>query len=363
MRMVAAFMLCWGVMGCDRPVPSAAAGKRPTTMAVEITRVTPLPPNHRTHVTSTGNGQIFWVQEADSAGRETVFAISEGGLPSATRFSNASILEALGQPDAAGNIQSMVAGADGKLYFYFLREKKKVLLAALGTFSPETGKTQVIADTEALARGSAMGNVLGLARGSVVRVGNVIWLWLRHEIKGQDAFALLSLEPGVGLRRRVDRVRVEGGAVQMTSAREDLAAGLGDWLIYLDRGTGKLWKVTRMGEGSMIVNLSDLPKEITAPSWDERGRMAMFAPEGLSFVEGQENALGVVAGASGGPQFPAMILFEGEKRVVLDREKFSAPASLNVRNLAIGELVRDRSSWLGYDAPTGELLRVRIVEK
>jgi len=361
--MVAALMLCWGVIGCDRPVPSVAAGKKPTTMAVEITRVTPLPPNHRTHVAPTGNGQIFWVQEGDSVGRETVFAISEGGLPSATRFSNASILETLGQPDAAGNIQSMVAGADGKLYFYFLREKKKVLLAALGTFSPETGKTQIIADTEALQRESQMGNALALARGSVVRVGNVIWLWLRHEIKGQDAFALLSLEPGVGLRRRVDRVQVGGAKLRLTSAQEDVAAGLGDWLIYLDRETGKLWKVTRMGEGSMIANLSDLPKAITAPSWDERGRMVMFAPEGLSFVEAQENTLGGAAGASSGPQVPAIVLFEGEKRLLLDREKFSAPASLNVRNLAIGELVRDRSSWLGYDPPTGELLRIRIVEK
>ena len=45
------------------------------------------------------------------------------------------------------------------------------------------------------------------------------------------------------------------------------------------------------------------------------------------------------------------------------QEKFTAPASLNLRNLAIGELVRDRSSWLGYDPPTGELLRFRIVEK
>ena len=67
--------------------------------------------------------------------------------------------------------------------------------------------------------------------------------------------------------------------------------------------------------------------------------------------------------SSGAPQFPAMILFEGEKRTVLDRERITAPASLNLRNLAIAELVRDRSSWLGYDPPTGELLRIRILEK
>jgi hypothetical protein len=347
------------MIGCDRPAPSTpTGGKRPTTMAVEITRVTPLPPNHRTHVAPTGNGQIFWVQEADTTGRETVFAISDGGLPSATRFSNASILEALRKSDATGSIQSMAAGADGKLYFYFQGGKKKLLLAALGTFSPETGKTQIIADTEALQRESQMGNALALARGSVVRVGNVMWLWLRHP----DGFALLSLEPGVGLRRRVDQVRVEGATLRLRSSQEDLAAGLGDWLIYLDRETGKLWKVTRMGEGSPIATLSDLPKATTAPSWDEQGRMIMFGPEGLSFVEPQDNAR-AIPGVSGGPQFPAMILFEGEKRIVLEREKFTAPASLNSRNLAIGELVRDRSSWLGYDPPTGELLRIRILEK
>jgi hypothetical protein len=132
--------------------------------------------------------------------------------------------------------------------------------------------------------------------------------------------------------------------------------------MYLDRDGGKLWKVTRMGEGSAIANVSDLPKAVTAPSWDERGRMIMFAPEGLSFVEPQDNTL-AVPGAPGVPQFPAIILFEGQKRIVLDREKLTAPASLNLRNLAIGELVRDRSTWLGYDPPTGELLRIRVVEK
>ena len=369
--LAAAFLLCWGLVGCDRPAAQssgsgAGGGKRPTTMAVEITRVTPLPPNHRTHVAPTGIGQLFWVQEAETAGRETVFAISDGGLPSATRFSNASVLEALGQADAAGSIQSMAAGPEGKLYFYFLGGKKKLLLAALGMFSPDTGKTQIIADTDALQRESQMGNALALARGTVVRVGNVMWLWLRHA----DGFALLSLEPGVVLRRRVDGVRVEGAKVRLSSAREDLAAGLGDWLIYIDRESGKLWKVTRIGEGSILANLSDLPKAMTAPSWDERGRMVMFAPEGLSFADPQDNALGAVAaaaaaaaGTSGATPLPAMVLFEGEKRILLDRDKFTAPASLNLRNLAIGELVRDRSSWLGYDPPTGELLRIRLLEK
>src|SRR3954454_14302856 len=84
--------------GCDRdssaPPPPP---KRPTVTVVEVTRVTPLPAQRRTHVAPSGAGQVFWVQEADG-GREQVFAIADNGLPGATKFSNAAVLEAAGEP-------------------------------------------------------------------------------------------------------------------------------------------------------------------------------------------------------------------------------------------------------------------------
>src|SRR3954464_4234801 len=91
--------------GCDREPAVAPAPKKPPVTVVEVTRLTPLPPDRRTHVTSNQGGQIYWVQETER-GREVVFALSDGGVPSATRFTNQMVLEALGQPNGTGSIQS-----------------------------------------------------------------------------------------------------------------------------------------------------------------------------------------------------------------------------------------------------------------
>src|SRR5215213_10129425 len=73
------------LVGCDRePAVAPAPTKQPVTV-VEVTRLTPLPPDRRTHVTSNQVGQIYWVQEAER-GREVVFALRDGGVASATRF-------------------------------------------------------------------------------------------------------------------------------------------------------------------------------------------------------------------------------------------------------------------------------------
>jgi hypothetical protein len=166
MRTVASCLLIIAILGCRRETP-APIPKRPPVLGVEITRVTPLPPDRPTHVTATGSGQVFWVQEAEGGQRETVFSMSEGGLPAATKLSNSTILEAMGHGDARGSIQSLSVGADGKLYFYFTGGTKKQLLAAFGSFSPENGKTQILSDKTALARDSRLGASLALARGSM----------------------------------------------------------------------------------------------------------------------------------------------------------------------------------------------------
>src|SRR4051812_98553 len=109
-------------VGCDRessaPPPPPAKKAREST--VEIRGVTPLLPDRRTHVAPTGTGQVFFVQEAgDAGGRETVFSLPEGGLAGATRFSNASVAEALNEPGAPGGIQSLAATGEGDVYYYF----------------------------------------------------------------------------------------------------------------------------------------------------------------------------------------------------------------------------------------------------
>lgn len=352
------------VAGCDRessaPTPAPPRAKE---LFVEIRGVTPLLPDRRTHVAATGTGQIFWVQEAPEAGgRETVFALADQGLASATKLSNASVLEALKEPGAQGAIQSLAATPDAQVLYYFAGQTKRKLLVALGIFSPASGQTRVLADAAALRDASGMGNTLALARGSILRsasaatVGGRTWLWLRHD----HGFAVLSIEADGTVRRAFDRVRAPAGeTLELVAPGEDLAAD-GEGLVYLERGRGRLWRIGAGGDASVQADVSELPRGMTGPSPDGGGRVAMFAPEGPPLVEPPENPLFAPKPVA---DFPALVRYAGERRSILARGAFDAPSRLDVRALAFGQLVRDRSSWLGYDTQTGELLRLRVGER
>jgi hypothetical protein len=337
-------------------------------MVVEVQGVTPLLPDRRTHVAPTGTGQVFWVQESpDAGGRETVFSMAEGGLPGATPFSNAAVLDALGERGSSGgvrgSIQSLAVGPEGDVYFFFAGQGRRKLLMTLGAFSPATGQTRILADSAALRDASGMGNTLALARGSLLRgTGSRTWLWLRHD----HGFVLLAVESGASgptLRRVLDRVRpaTENEPLSLVSPLEDLLPS-GDGWVYLDRTRGRLWRVGPTGEVTALADVSDLPRATSTPSADERGRLTMFAPDGPPFVEPSDD-LTAAAPAPQALDLPAWITLDGEKRTVLARSKFRVPAKLNVRALAFPQIVRDRSTWLGYNTQTGELLRIRVVPR
>jgi len=367
------------MVGCDRdsgaPTPPVKKAKE---LFVEISGVTPLLPDRRTHLAPTGTGQLFWVQEAVDAGgagggRETVFTLADGGIATATKFSNASVLEALGaagEPGARGGIQSLAATGNGEVYFFFAGQSKRKLLVGLGVFVPASGETRVIADAAALREASGMGNTLALARGSVLRStgsggggGGRTWLWLRHE----HGFVVLSVDGG-SVRRAFDRLRVpEGEALELVAPGEDLVAD-GEGLVYLERGRGRLWRIGANGEASVLTDVSELPAGTTAPSPDggvgaASGALAVFAPPGAPFVEPPDNPLVPPKPVA---DFPALVRYAGgpnPRRTILGRGAFDAPSRLNVRGLTFPQLVRDRSSWLGYDTQTGEVLRVRVGER
>jgi hypothetical protein len=360
MRLAVAWLLALTILGCDRPSPAPApAAKRAPTLGVEIQRVTPLPPDRPTHIAPNGKGQAFWVQEADGGGRETVFAISEGNLPIATKFTNSTVLETLAKTDGRGSIQSLAVGSDGKLYFYFSGGTKRQVVAAFGCFAPETGKTQILADTAALARDSRLGDSLALARGSIVRVGDVLWLWLRHE----DAYALLSLDvgrAGSSLRQTFENVRSNGQEVRLTSATDDLARGPGNSLLYLQRATARLWKIAPLGEATQLADFGDPPSTLSTPALDERGRIILFNPDTATVTD-----LSSLPTTNPTIEYPALMILDpdDQQRTLLGRNTFAAPDKINLRTLAPPQLFRDRASWLAYDPPTGELLRLRLVER
>jgi hypothetical protein len=361
MRLAAAgLILLATICGCDRESAAPApVAKRAPTLGVEIQRVTPLPPDRRTHIAPNDKGQAFWVQESDAGGRETVFAITEGALPVATKFANTTVLETLAKPDGHGSIQSLAVGADGKLYFYFSGGNKRQLIVAFGCFSPETGKVQILADTAALARDSRLGDSLALARGSIVRVGDVLWLWLRHD----DAYAVLWLDvmrSGSVLRQTFETVRSNDEELRLTSGSEDLARGPGNSLVYLQRPADRLWKIGPLGEATQLIDLVDWPSALTTPALDAHGRLVMFIPDTAVVTD-----LSLLPATKPAAEYPALMILnpDDQQRTLLGRDTFAAPDKINLRTLAPSQLVRDRAGWLAYDPPTGELLRLRLVER
>jgi len=342
-------------MGCDRDEVAPVAVKKVPVWGVDVQSVTPLPANRVTHVTPGKSGAVFWVQESE-AGHETVFVMSEGSVPVSTTLTSGAIAQAFGVNSVTGNVQSLVAASDGKIYFYFTGGKGKRLLCGLGCYTPENGRTRIVADTAELMSQSEMGDSISLARGTLLLAGDQLWVWLRHD----DGYAVLSAGVRGGdvkLRRAFVTVRGNGEEIRMTSAGADLAIGAENSLIYMDRRTRKIWKIGELGEAAEAGDVSDLPAGLTAPSVDEKGRMVFFAPEEIPLNEFE------IMAATRPSKFPGLVILDGSVQTVLGRAVFTAPAKFNVRAMAVGQLVRDRTGWLAYERQTGELLRLRVVER
>ncbi len=359
---VLAIALCTGI-GCDgTPPPPAKTAAKPIPWA-QFTSLTPLPVNRRTHIAAIGGGTIYWVQETD-AGRDIAFAMNDGALPVATRLTSAAICEKLAEPAGTGNIQSLVGGSDSKLYFFFAGGKGRKSLTVLGSFSPSTSEIKILADAGKLKTDTALGDSLVLARATLVRNADTIWLWLRHD----DGFALTSFstaQPNPQLRRPFESVTDVTQSIELTSPREDLTAGPDNSLVYLDRKHTQIWTIDSRGTASLLQSTKDLPQDLSTPQVDSAGNMLLFAPQIAAATDPDDPASlgGATPDKNTVAKFPAVITWFKNQRVIIDRDHMDVPARISVRELKISEFARFRTGWLGYNSQTGDLLRMQLVEK
>jgi hypothetical protein len=375
-------LLLWVLLGCDRDnANSTNTTPQPPpkpSLAVELSSITPLAPGRRTHVAPDGQGRLFWVQESDNAAaNEVVFTISDATLPHATKLTSAAIIEALerasGAPIArgkapSGTIHSLAAGPDGRLYFYFSGGRGKLLLAGLGAFDARTGDLQILADAPNLERISGLAG-LSIARGTVLRSGDLLWLWLRHT----DAYALLSLDPasatGAALRKPFDRVTSPTSErPDLHTSREHLLPAQTDnallfWQAPESTSTagqsprrGLVWKIQPNGAAAVLRDTPELPAHPLPPALDQTGRLVFFIP----------NSRDAPPPAPSKPaplQYPAVAILGQDPSTIVGKDRFEAPARVKVQDLAPERLCRDRSGWVTYDTHSGELLRLKLVER
>jgi hypothetical protein len=303
--------------------------------------------------------------------------MSDGGLPQPTRLTAAAILAALGQPPsakpavAAGSIQSLAVGPDKRVYFYFSGGSRKLLLAALGAFEPSSGQIEIVADAKRLEAVSGLTG-LEVARGSVVRSGDVLWLWLRS----LGGYALLTYDTakasGAELRRPFERVILSTpDSPELTSERDDLgAAAAGNSLLFWDRrdrdhtgeglvGGARVWTLEPTGVATVLRLVTDVPAQTPPPGVDDQGRLLFLVPN----VPIEALPPGLRVGGANAVQYPAVMLLGSGTPVVLGKDRFEAPSRVRLADLTPNRLWRDRSGWVTYDTLTGELLRFRVVER
>lgn len=344
---------------CDSAPESPAPGKPQPSPAVIIEPLTPIPPNRPTHLAADPAGTLFWVQETDDQ-KQIVFSMSPGALPSTTRLTTTTILEALQQPQAAGSIQSLVIGADARLYFFFTGGVGRTTLAVVGRYSPVNSRVEILTDTAALARASRFGDSLALARGTLVQTASQTWLWLRHDIDSTLLTLDPSAQPASRLKRSFEKVLAGDAPLDMRSPSADLVPGPANSLLYLDRDRLTLWRIDQSGQASSAASLAQLPAAVSTPALDEQNRILLFAPDQPPAAL---TDLPLIPSTQTVRAFPALVLLNNAQPDFIQRPRFTAPPRINLATLAPPWIVRDRSAFILYNAPTGELLRLRITQQ
>ena len=371
-----------GVVGCEREKGNAGAATRPAAASVDLDMkpLTPLLPNRPTHATVDALGNVYWVQETDR-GDDTMFVIGEGGIPRATQLSVANVAALLGADGARGNIHGIAApvSASGDIYFYFQAVHGRRTIAAVGVFAPKREQVRILADTDAVASATGMGRSLPLARGTVVSDGRVVWIWLRHT----DNWAVFRLEPGrfatsgpAQLPKAFETVKLDGKPIELTREELEIAPAPGGGLFLLDVPHAVLLRIAPDGNATVVRSLVGLTSALSSPSIDEKQNLVLFAGNGQIIGAKSKGGAGAAGGGASGAAsieaeasgvdatFPALLIFKPDKVVSIGRDHMQAYPGFPVFSTRLKQLVphqRD-GGWVTYDASSGELLRVKVVE-
>jgi hypothetical protein len=383
------FFAIFSIAGCDRlssssSGPGTGAGSAGSgQVSIELTPITPLLPRLRTHFAADSRGNLFWIQESDPApaGGDLVFVMGVSGVPQTLpALTTRQLLGAIKSDDtirATGAVRSMAIGPNDELFILFAGGNSRTPICSLFGYTCTTNKLRLIADTKQIMELSGMGASIDLARGSLVGFGHDLWLWLRHS----DSAALLQINATDAnthfeLKRFAIKPSTKIRAGLLTSDKEDLAAGPGQTLYYVDRPRAMLWKIDPNGEFSAAQSLEGFSEAVTAPAVDSLGYVGLIAGNGDPLVARDFTASGSFAAqgvsSPGWVQlpYPAFLQIQtaaGKTTTTLTikRDQFIAPAALPVQDMQPRQLLLDRSTGtlITFDAVSGELLRLKAVRR
>jgi hypothetical protein len=319
-------------------------------------------PNRTVHVAADTSGKIYYVVESD--GVDGVLLLDEKGIPRATQLTSVNILAALGESYGGnGAIQSLVAGPDGTLWFYFTGGKGRRIRACIGQFVPRLESISIIFDTKALSEQSGMGDSLPLARGTLIPSGSRVWLLLRHS----DAWMLFHF---ANQRRALNvdfklicpfvKIWEQDRALDMTRLNYELSPGPNDGLLLSDMKEGSVWDIDSAGRAVPRLVLTGLPSAVSTPQVLKDGFTMFFAAESNPFAAEVSIALRPRL-----PQviYPALLQIKGEDVRAIGREHLQVSGNTPVYSMRVKELVPGpEESWIAYDQSSGQLVRIKLTE-
>jgi len=372
--------------GCDPVEPDVVAPQGNTReRAATLKVVAPLLPGRATHVAVDSTGTVFWVQESSDA-HDAVLSLGPGDVPVATGVSSRTILRALGVRDAGatGTIQSLCAGANDYVYFYFAGGTRREPVHAIGRFRRDGEELDIVVSPETLARETGFGASIDLARGTLFGSSSdhTPWLWLRH--LDRSTLMRVELKPAgpveVGpdrarLVRPFDTVRTEDDEpMPLTRPEYQLAAAPDGALVLLDAWLGAVWRIdSTTGRMRIARSLVGLPRTVSAPLFDKDGNLLLAFGDGPVF-EAKVEAM--VADPIVRTTWPAVLVLTSptDKRVRSPWARwtsevdtfsgrsleFSAPLDAKTWTPVEADAELGMTRWITYDSASGALVRLSV---
>jgi hypothetical protein len=414
------------LVSCDQHKALVVLQSKGSGPQVQLEPLAQLVANRTTHLAVDALGNLYWSQETED-GQDLVFvtgmaAVGGANLPLPSALSSVNILAAMrpltgetslrsstsskrAPTKPGGNIQSLVTGSDGAVYFYFNGGFGPNGAQAIGRFDPRNNEIQIVADTQQLATISGMGRSLDLARGRLLVCGQVIRLFLRHS----DAWAILDFEPnrlptiGQGkLERTIKRIRVSSTSastkaddpqdessrksdlVELTSPEVDLGVGptisgsglsAHNGLLLIDRNYGAIFLVDDAGNAKLLASLVSLSQALSRPTVERMVLQSTVKPTDEQMVER------ILLFAADGPridpsvtlrpeppvnlqvQYPALVMLDPTtgQYTAINRDDIHGPGQFAIYATKLQQLVPiGKNSFVGYDASSGQVLKVNV---
>jgi len=191
------------------------------------------------------------------------------------------------------------------------------------------------------------------------------WLWLHHS----DAAALMQFDPAIesgntgAVSRAVARYSLDGADQDLKDDQLDLAAGENISLLMTNWRTAWLYRLDENRVATQWLSVLGLPRNLSALTPRPGGVAIAFAPVGEPAAGSDGDGQSVKDAHLLKVNYPALIAFTPNGVVAIAaRDDMTGPSQLDIGKLRLQQILPTSKAreWVGYDAESGLVLRVRM---